>query len=289
MPVLQLPHDQGVIRYVRSGSGMPALVFVHGALCTHEDWEFQLPYFASRHQVVAPDLYGHGASTQTPGRIGVKSFAADVVALCAELGLRRVVLIGHSMGCRVLLEIWRTAPQLVAALVCVDGAYLAAGLQGECSDAERAALADAARARATGLYATVEPRERARHGFAQMFYDPRFDDVRDRIVARAMNLPGHVARELMPDFAAWDALYLEQVLATVKVPLLAFACTFMNSAAQRVSLQPETRTPWLEALRTLAPQAEVIRYCGCGHFPMIERPAEVNQAIDEFLRRHGLA
>ncbi len=286
MPVLQLPH--GDIHYVRSGSGAPALVFVHGALCTHEDWEFQLPHFAQRHQVVAPDLYGHGASTQTPGRIGVKSFAADVIDLCEALGLNKVVLIGHSMGCRVLLEIWRTAPQRVAALVCVDGAYLSAGLQGERSDAERAALATAARARLAGLYANVEPGERARHGFAQMFYDARFDDVRDKIVARAMRLPGHVARELMPDFAAWDALHLEQVLATVKVPLLAFACTFMNSASERVTLQTETRTPWLEALRTLAPHAEVIRYHGGGHFPMLEKPAAVNQAIDDFLQRHGL-
>jgi len=287
LPTLELADTS--IHFVRGGSGAPPLVFVHGALCEHSNWRYQFEHFANRHEVVALDLHAHGKSRQSPGRINVEAFAADLVALCRALGLQRVVLIGHSMGCRVLLQAWLDAPELVAALVCVDGAYLAPGLLHDRSDAERAQLAASARARAAALYAQVEPAERVRHGFAQMFFDPRFDAERDAIMQHAMRLPSYVARELMPAFASWDVLKLEPALASVRVPMLVFASTWMNNAHQRVSLQPGVTTPWLEALRRHAPQAELHRHHGRGHFLMLEKPAELNAEIEAFLRRHGLA
>ena len=48
------------IHYAQRGAGAPAIVMVHGALCTHDDWRFQIAHFARRHRVVAPDLHGHG-------------------------------------------------------------------------------------------------------------------------------------------------------------------------------------------------------------------------------------
>lgn len=287
MPTIELPGT--TVHHVAAGRGEPAIVFVHGALCTHEDWAPQYAHSAARHRVVALDLHGHGGSANTPGRIDVGAFAQDVIGLCDALGLGRVVLVGHSMGCRVLLQTWRDAPDRVAALVFVDGAYLVPGLLGGISEAEREARALAAQANAAAMYADVEPAERARHGFAQMFFDPRFDALRDAIVARAAALPPHVARELMPGFAGWDVRHLERTLATIRVPMLVLASTYMNAARQRVSLAPGIDTPWLAALRTHAPSAEVVRFHGAGHFLMLEQPAEVNAAVDAFLARHGLA
>ena len=287
MPELQLPGTR--IHYAHAGAGGTPLVWVHGALCTHADWRFQLSHFAARGLVLAPDLHGHGLSAPEAGRIGVAHFAQDLIALLQALDLPPVVLVGHSMGCRVLLETWRMAPQRVAGLVCVDGAYLAPGLLGARDAQERARQAAEARERAAAVYRDVEPSVRARHGFAQMFYDPQFDALRDEIVQRAASLPGYVARELMPDFAAWDVLHLEDVLATVTVPMLVIACTYMNSQRERISLQPGVETPWLQAVARLAPHAEVQRRHGGGHFPMLEHPKDINAAIGAFLQRHGLA
>ena len=286
----QLKLSDTSIHYVHASapSSAPALVFVHGALCTLEDWHFQLEFFTSRQDVVALDLHGHGASDPSPGRIKVECFARDVLALCETLGLREVVLIGHSMGCRVLLQSWMNEPQRIKGLVFVDGAYLSPGLLGSIGAAERAALAHSARERAAEAYRDVEPAERARHGFAQMFYDPAHDAVRDAIVARAMSLPAYVARELMPDFAAWDVLHLERALSTITVPILVIATTYMNNQRERVSLAPGVETPWLRAVASLAPHAEIVRYHGRGHFPMIEQPDEINRVIESFLRAHGL-
>jgi pimeloyl-ACP methyl ester carboxylesterase len=286
MPTIDLPATR--LQYARAGAGEPPLVFVHGALCDHADWRHQLAHFGASHAVLAPDLHGHGGSAQTPGRIRVEAFAEDVLALCDAEGMSRVVLVGHSMGCRVLLQAWSQSPERIAALVFVDGAYLVPQRPGPLAPAERERQALAAHERAAALYRDVEPAQQARQGFSQMFFDPRFDALRNAIVEKVAALPPHVARELMPGFAAWDVLHLERVLATVSVPVLVFASTFMNAARQRVSLSPGVQTPWLEALQALVPQAEVHRHHGAGHFLMLEQPDAVNAAIDDFLRRHGL-
>ena len=41
------------MHFVRAGRGAPALVFVHGFACTHEDWQAQLAHFQRTHEVVA--------------------------------------------------------------------------------------------------------------------------------------------------------------------------------------------------------------------------------------------
>lgn len=286
MPALPLPAT--VMHVEDTGAGEPPLMFVHGALCDHTNWRPQVAHFARRHRVLAPDLHGHGASDRTPGRIGVHAFGEDLVALCDAAGIERAVWVGHSMGCRALLEVWRRAPARVAALVFVDGAYLVPSLLGAIDPRQREDIARRSHERAAALYRDVEPAVRARHGFAQMFFDERFAAERDAIVAAAASLPSHVARELMPDFAAWDARWLEPVLATVTVPVLAFASTYMNAEHRRVTLAEGVTTPWLDALAAHAPHAEVHRHHGAGHFLMLEQPDAVNAAIDTFLDRHHL-
>src|SRR5436309_1128688 len=107
--------------FVRAGSGAPALLFVHGFACTHEDWNAQLAFFEKTNEVAACDLRGHG---RTPGRAhecSIEHYGGDVAALVNNLELARVVLVGHSMGCRVVLEAARLITDKVAGIVLVDG------------------------------------------------------------------------------------------------------------------------------------------------------------------------
>lgn len=285
MPVLQRPAAE--IAYLQAGQGTDTLLFIHGALCDHSDWREQLAFFEGTHRVVAPDLQGHGRSSVHTGLIGVEPYARDMAALIEALGLQRVWLVAHSMGCRVALRTSELAAQQVAGLVLIDGAYLTPCLLTERTQAEREALAQAARERGRALYEGQMPAERAQRGFSQMFFDPRMNAERDRMIERARRLPAHVARELMPDFAAWDLLHMEPTLLRVKVPVLALLCTYMNSQHERVSLSPGMTTPWIEALQTLTPQARLVRYEGSGHFPMLERPEAVNREILDFIARAG--
>ena len=108
------------IRYEVRGKGEPALIFVHGWCCDRSYWRRQLPYFAKKHRVVAIDLAGHGESGLNRKAWTIDGFADDVAAVAAKLGLKQVVLIGHSMGGSVIVKAAPKMPCRVLGLVAVD-------------------------------------------------------------------------------------------------------------------------------------------------------------------------
>lgn len=125
MPYLELQGTQ--LFYECQGDGSPPLVFVHGYACSHDDWQQQVDFFRTQQYVVTCDLRGHGASACDPERCNIETFGADISALLSALDLHPAILIGHSMGCRVVLQAYLDAPQRVAGLILLDGSRLGAG------------------------------------------------------------------------------------------------------------------------------------------------------------------
>ncbi|QJR16208.1 alpha/beta fold hydrolase [Usitatibacter palustris] len=112
--------DGARIVYDVQGAG-PALVFVHGWTCRRDYWSGQVRDLAVDHRVVTIDLAGHGESGRgSRTDWAMEAFGADVVAVVEQLGLDRVVLVGHSMGGPVILEAARKLKGRVAGLVLVD-------------------------------------------------------------------------------------------------------------------------------------------------------------------------
>jgi pimeloyl-ACP methyl ester carboxylesterase len=112
--------DGVTIAYHIEGKGSPALVFVHGWSCDRTYWRDQLGVFAKTHTVVAVDLAGHGESGTERKDWTIPAFGADVAAVIKEEGLRKVILVGHSMGGEVCLEAARNLPGRVLGIIGVD-------------------------------------------------------------------------------------------------------------------------------------------------------------------------
>ena len=108
------------IVYEAHGEGTPALVFVHGWSCDRSYWRGQLKPFARQFKVVAIDLAGHGESGLGRKAWTMKAFGGDVAAVVQKLGLKRIILIGHSMGGDVIVEAARRLKGRVAGLIWVD-------------------------------------------------------------------------------------------------------------------------------------------------------------------------
>jgi pimeloyl-ACP methyl ester carboxylesterase len=118
---LKVPSGDGLpIVYQVQGKGDVALVFVHCWCCDKNFWELQVPVFAKHYQVVTLDLGGHGESGQDRKEWTTEAFGQDVAAVVKKLELKKVILIGHSMGGPVAVEAARLLPNQVIGLIAVD-------------------------------------------------------------------------------------------------------------------------------------------------------------------------
>lgn len=96
------------------------LILIHGAGASHLAWPTQMRRFPNRN-TYAIDLPGHGKSTGT-GEQTIPAYAEVVLSWLQEMNLYRVIIMGHSMGTAIALELARTFPRYVAGLVLIGTA-----------------------------------------------------------------------------------------------------------------------------------------------------------------------
>ncbi|MCG8347697.1 MAG: 2-succinyl-6-hydroxy-2,4-cyclohexadiene-1-carboxylate synthase [Chloroflexales bacterium] len=102
----------------QAGSGYP-LLLLHGFTGSAATWGAHIPHFATRRQIIAPDLIGHG-QTDAPANAARYSMAhcvADLLTLLDTLEVERADVLGYSMGGRVALHLAVAAPHRVRSLL----------------------------------------------------------------------------------------------------------------------------------------------------------------------------
>jgi haloacetate dehalogenase len=108
------------LHYLLEGEG-PLVVLLHGWPQTWYCWRKLIGGLAERHSVLAPDLRGYGMSDKPPSGYDKRTMAADVRALAAHLGHRRVALLaGHDRGARVAHRWALDHPEEVERLAVLD-------------------------------------------------------------------------------------------------------------------------------------------------------------------------
>ena len=108
------------LAYTRAGSG-PPLVLLHGAVSDGRVWRRQLEDLADEFTVVAWDAPGCGLSSDPPDSFRLPEYADALAGLVSALELRRPVVLGHSFGGVLALELYRRHPGLPGALILVGG------------------------------------------------------------------------------------------------------------------------------------------------------------------------
>ncbi len=94
---------------------MPALVFIHGAQHDHSVWALQSRYFANHgYAVYALDLPGHGRSTGHC--ISIEQMALSVADAMQVARVTEFIVVGHSMGSLIALELSSIATQQIKAI-----------------------------------------------------------------------------------------------------------------------------------------------------------------------------
>lgn len=105
--------------YEIRGAGRP-LVLLHGGLGSGEMFGPVLTELAKRHQVIAPDLQGHGRTADIDRPIDVRLMADDIAALIDHLKLDRPDVVGYSLGGGVALQVAFKYPEKIRKLVAIS-------------------------------------------------------------------------------------------------------------------------------------------------------------------------
>lgn len=115
-----IERDNVMLDYTITGKGTTTLVFVHGAFIDKTYWNAQLDYFSTNYQVLCIDLAGHGKSGNHRSDWSIEALGKDVVAVVEALHLSNIILIGHSLGGDVILEVASAIPDKVIGFVGID-------------------------------------------------------------------------------------------------------------------------------------------------------------------------
>ncbi len=256
------------IHHVVRGDGAPPIVFVHGFACAQSDWDAQVAHLSSRHRTIAIDLRGHGMSSGTPDECSIERYGADVAELMHALEVSPAVLVGHSMGCRVVLEAALQAPARVAGIVFVDSSQFVPAM----ADVLREAFL------APDGFATLTQR-----WFREMFTAKSRPEAVAAVVERATRLPRAIGEKMMLDLVRYDVTRFTTSLGDVRAPVMAIQATYSNERRERRPLSQGQTSPFLDMLRARIPSVRIEIIADTGHFPQIDEPAQMNALLGSFL------
>ena len=240
----------------------PPLLFIHGWIGDHRVLLPQITHFADNHRVVAIHLRGHGDSDAPVQDYTMAGFADDIAWQCQRLGLRKPLVVGHSFGGVIALELAGRHVDLPAGVVIIDSlvfpkASFMAPAREMVENFRGADFRAAARAQAAELYCDYDDPERRDQLLAPV-YDAH------------LKAPFHAAISVFDNLLVYDAT---QVARSCRVPVayLAASVPLIEQASD------------LERFKALCPQLIVAKTLGAGHFSPLEVPDQINAMIERFL------
>jgi pimeloyl-ACP methyl ester carboxylesterase len=118
----QLLHGREMA-YRREGEG-PSVLLVHGITNDSLSWDPVVRRLSAGHDVIAPDLPGHGHSSRQRGDHSLGAHASMLRDLAQAIGAGRVTLVGHSLGGGVAMQFAYQFPEMVERLVLVGSGGL---------------------------------------------------------------------------------------------------------------------------------------------------------------------
>ncbi len=240
------------------GKGDTALVFLHGWGGDREYWKNQADAFAADYTVVTLDQAGHGESGKDRKAWTVDALAGDVEAVVKGLGLKRVILVGHSMGGPVALLAAKRLPGTVVAVVGVD----------TLQDAEFKRPEELVKSLTAGLEKDFKGMVGGM--FGGMLAEKSDASLKEWLGAKASSRDPAIAIALMRDLFALDQ---KTALKEAGVPV---RC--VNSAGGY-----QFFTPTAVAVNKKYADYDAVTIPDVGHYPMLEKPAEFNRKLRDVL------
>ena len=247
--------NEGVkIAFSDTGKGEPALLFVHGWCINKSYWNDQIRYFQGTHRTIAIDLPGFGESGKNRKEWDSRMFSRDVDSVIRVLGLKKVILIGHSMAGVIVLQAALDNPQSVIGIIGIDNFKNV----GEKETKEsRAAFLQALKALREHFIQT------STDFFNQELFSPSTSSaVKERILNDVKKADSNIAVDCLEPDHFNDVAALQDM----KKPLYLINSDFGPTDTTGLTV---SHIPY-----------RIYYIHGTGHYPMIEKPDQFNVLLD---------
>jgi pimeloyl-ACP methyl ester carboxylesterase len=254
---MKIVRDGVALAYEKAGRGDPPMLLVHGWGTDRTLLKPLFEHARTSHRVVAVDLRGFGESDAPEQAYTIHGYSDDLRFLVDRLGLRRPVVIGHSMGGMVAMDFASRYPEQVSATIVLEAMVVA-------PEPLLAGLRRMLHAVRTAGYRDFVA------GLMNQLAGPNFDEVeRSRLVAVGTSCPQHVLVAALEGIVAFDS---GAAARGIKTPLLYVGTGITYTDASR--------------FRELCPQLVTGQLVGTGHYFLLEVPEQLNAMITRFVRTH---
>ena len=266
MTSITLPRSKsssGIAYHVTGNpEGLP-VVLIHGVGLRAESWYQQIAALATDYAVYAVDMPGHGDSKRlTMTQPTLSDFTAPIAALLATVINRPAVIIGHSMGALLALNLASNYPEWCAGIVPMNAVY------------QRNATAQAAVQQRAASLRGNEPTDPTAP-IQRWFSDPSTSQDAYHADLCAQWL---LAADRAGYAAAYTVFAEEDGLATTALQALKLPCLFMTGA-----LDPNSTSAMTEAMAATVPGARSTVIADSRHMTPLTHAFAVNRALSEFL------
>ena len=263
------------IAYRRSGAG-PAVLLVHGITNDSQSWEPVLRRLAREHDVIAPDLPGHGDSARQRGDHSLGAHASILRDLVHAVGIERVTLVGHSLGGGVAMQFAYQFPEMVERLALVSSG----GLGREVSPLIRSAALPGAEQVLPLLTAQplMDAGQWVASAFARLGFKPGADLAE---VSRGLASLGDTERRaaFVRTVRSVISPFGQRVSATDRL-YLAEHLPFLIVWGDRDPIIPVAHG---HATHEAVPHSRLEVFEGSGHFPHLDDPERFSELLSGFI------
>ncbi|MCA9695363.1 MAG: alpha/beta fold hydrolase [Myxococcales bacterium] len=239
------------------GEGGPDVLLVHGWVVSGDVWHGVIERWPARGagRLLAVDLRGAGWSGKPDAGYTIDDHAADLIGVIDALGLSRVVLVGHSMGGVIAQRVAVERPDALARLVLV----CPVPASGQTIDAETFAFLHAQCGHHDGIAQLITP----------TIVGEVEPSVRDRLLVSAAATVDAALHEALDSFP--NARFHER-LAALTMPTMVIGGE-QDPVVPLALVQAEVAGRIAGAALTVLPE--------CGHYPMLELPAQLTALLRE--------
>ncbi len=251
------------VHYKEYGQGEKSLIFIHGWGCDLNTWKYQFDYFKDNYHLVLIDLPGYGQSDKVKEDYNIDLFAQSVSAIIQDLEIKNPVLVAHSMGLPVAIEVLEQLNTENALLVNIDGVYFDFPTDSIEKKQYKEGLTEFA-----NMFNGKKYKQNVEQFCSGFITATTPEYVKNYILSTMTETPqkvGYQSMKSLIDQKYWDKKTLKNQTISIY--------------AKTDELAPENEN----VLRTQFPNLTYIEMDSVNHFLMMEKPKKVNEILKRFI------